>query len=74
MVVLTPERLRSLSARRERAISPATLHETAGWTPYDGLLVTGWPRTVLLRGKVIVENERYIGAPGDGLFVERAAV
>jgi len=55
----------------ERTITPATLHESAGWTPYDGLTVTGWPRTVLLRGKVIVENEQYAGAPGDGQFVER---
>jgi dihydropyrimidinase len=57
--------------RREQVIAPATLHETAGWTPYDGLEVTGWPRTVLLRGKVIVENEQYVGAAGDGQFVER---
>ena len=58
--------------RREKTISPDTLHETAGWTPYDGMTVCGWPRTVLLRGRVIVENEQYIGAPGDGCFVERA--
>ncbi len=60
--------------RRERVLSPATLHETAGWTPYEGLEVIGWPRTVLLRGKVIVENERYVGAAGDGRFVERSVV
>lgn len=60
--------------RAERTISPATLHETAGWTPYDGLTVSGWPRTVLLRGRVIVENEQYVGKPGDGQFVERAIV
>ncbi len=55
----------------EKTITPATLHETAGWTPYDGLQVIGWPRTVLLRGKVIVENQRYVGTPGDGRFVQR---
>jgi dihydropyrimidinase len=43
-------------------ISPATLHETAGWTPYDGLAVEGWPRTVLVRGTVVVENEVFTGA------------
>ena len=50
-----------------------TLHETAGWTPYDGLQVIGWPRTVLLRGKVIVDNQHYVGAPGDGRFGQRNA-
>lgn len=57
--------------RREKTITPANLHETAGWTPYDGISVMGWPRTVLLRGKTIVENEQYAGSPGDGCFVER---
>lgn len=56
---------------REFVITPATLHEAAGWTPYDGYPLLGWPRTVLSRGKVIVENERYVGAPGDGRFVVR---
>jgi dihydropyrimidinase len=56
---------------RTKYIAPDTLHEAAGWTPYEGIEVSGWPRTVLLRGKVIVEDEQYIGAPGDGRFVER---
>jgi len=58
---------------RSKRITPATLHEAAGWTPYDGMEVYGWPRTVLLRGKVIVENEQYVGTPGDGCFVPRRA-
>jgi dihydropyrimidinase len=58
--------------RAEKTLSPATLHESAGWTPYAGLQVTGWPRTVLLRGRVIVQDERYVGTAGDGGFVERS--
>jgi dihydropyrimidinase len=46
-------------------ISPATLHETAGWTPYDGMTVEGWPRTVLVRGVAVVQDTVYTGArPG----------
>jgi dihydropyrimidinase len=56
---------------RVKYIAPDTLHERAGWTPYEGLEVTGWPRTVLLRGQVIVEDEQYVGNPGDGRFVAR---
>jgi dihydropyrimidinase len=56
---------------RVKRLAPDTLHEAAGWTPYDGMEVSGWPRTVLLRGKVIVEDEQYIGQPGDGHFVAR---
>jgi len=57
--------------QRAKTISTDALHEAADWTPYAGVSVTGWPRTVLLRGRVIVENEAYIGAPGDGRFTPR---
>jgi len=56
---------------RVKYIAPDTLHETAGWTPYEGMEVIGWARTVLLRGQVIVEDEQYVGHPGDGRFVAR---
>jgi dihydropyrimidinase len=59
--------------QREYTITPATLHETAGWTPYNGLTVTGWPRTVLLRGKVIVDSDIYLGQQGEGRFIQRQA-
>ena len=57
---------------REKMIAPATLHETAGWTPYEGLRVTGWPRTVLLRGRIVVEDEQFVGDMGVGRFVTRS--
>lgn len=59
--------------QREKTVSTHTLHEAADWTPYAGMTLTGWPRTVLLRGKVIVDNEEYVGAAGDGEFVKRDA-
>ena len=57
--------------QREYAITSGTLCEAAGWTPYAGQTVTGWPRTVLLRGRVIVEDEQFVGAPGTGRFTPR---
>ena len=57
--------------QREYTITPASLRETAGWTPYNGLTVTGWPRTVLLRGKVIVDSDVYLGQQGEGRFIQR---
>lgn len=53
-----------------RALSPVTLHERAGWTPYDGMTVEGWPRTVLVRGQVVVQDGVYTGAV-PGRFVPR---
>ena len=57
--------------RAEFTISPATLHETAGWTPYDGLTVRGWPSVTISRGKVIVQNGEWHGEQGRGRFVAR---
>jgi dihydropyrimidinase len=57
--------------QRPHPIDVTTLHETAGWTPYAGMTVQGWPRTVLLRGRVIVDGGRYVGSQGDGRFVAR---
>jgi dihydropyrimidinase len=59
--------------KREKILLPATLHERAGWTPYDGHRVTGWPRTVILRGEVIVLDEQFIGG-NTGRFVARGWV
>jgi dihydropyrimidinase len=54
-------------------VSAATLHERAGWTPYEGHRVRGWPRTVTLRGEIIVLDEQYLGTL-NGRFVRRGWV
>lgn len=63
LVVFNPEKPVTLSAE--------TLHEAAGWTPYDGVSVTGWPDVTLCRGKVLVQNDEFFGQPGQGQFVKR---
>lgn len=56
---------------RDKTIRSNDLNETAGWTPYEGVKIVGWPRTVLLRGAEIVRAERYIGMPGQGRYLHR---
>ncbi|WP_374687743.1 dihydropyrimidinase [Promineifilum sp.] len=56
---------------REFTISPASLHEKAGWTPYDGLMVRGWPAVTISRGEVLVMDGEWLGRPGRGRFVAR---
>lgn len=53
-------------------ISNSALHHAVDYTNYDGRTVRGLPRTVLSRGKVIVENRSYVGNPGEGQFLKRA--
>ena len=51
--------------------SAETIHMNVDYTAYDGMEISGKPVTVLSRGKVIVENDDYVGAKGDGRYVRR---
>ncbi len=41
------------------------------YSPWEGWEVQGWPTTVILRGKVMVDNGELLGDPGDGQLVQR---
>jgi dihydroorotase len=51
--------------KRRETITDRWMASRAGWTPYDGVTVTGWPVGTLVRGrKVMWEGE--LAAPGQG--------
>jgi dihydropyrimidinase len=52
-------------------LSDTLMHDRAGFTPYAGRIVTGWPDTVLLRGRVLVDGEQCHGKPGEGRLMLR---
>jgi dihydropyrimidinase len=52
-------------------IAADTLHETAGWTPYDGTKIKGRVVTTISRGEVIVHDGEWFGRPGRGEFILR---
>jgi dihydropyrimidinase len=56
-----------------RKISHADLHDGCDYTPYEGLEVSGWPVSVLLRGQLIVERGELKRARGYGRFLPRPA-
>lgn len=41
------------------------------YSPWEGWPVTGWPVTTMLRGRVIVDQGRLLGAPTDGRLLSR---
>lgn len=57
---------------REVTIEQGPRHDRAGYTPFAGRTVTGWPVTVLRRGEVIVDEGALSAAPGSGRFLPRA--
>jgi len=57
---------------REVTISHDLLHDNVGYTPYEGRTITGWPVTVLSRGRVAVEDGELKVERGSGEFLPRA--
>ena len=53
-------------------ISAETHNSKADYNPYEGRTVTGVTQTALSRGKVIVEDRKFVGKPGAGQFIRRA--
>jgi dihydropyrimidinase len=57
---------------RRVTISDEMMHDLAGYTPFAGRSVQGWPTTVLSRGRVIVESGKMMALPGSGNFFARS--
>jgi dihydropyrimidinase len=56
---------------REVTLTDAMMHDLAGYTPYAGRKLRGWPITVLSRGRVIVADGKRSAEPGSGRFLAR---
>ena len=50
-----------LAARR--AIENGWIASKCGWTPFDGMRVTGWPMATILRGRVVMREGELFGPP-----------
>ena len=58
----------------KRCIISAKEQETpAGWSPYDGLEVHGWPTSVVSRGDIIMSEGSISAVAGRGSFIRRLA-
>lgn len=55
----------------ETIISAQSHHMNVDYSCYEGTKVRGVAKTVLSRGKVVIEEGLYIGSPGDGQFLKR---
>lgn len=59
-----------LDPSRRGKVTAADLHET-DYTPWEGHDIFAWPVVTLLRGKVMVENGKYLASAGDGRYLKR---
>lgn len=57
---------------RRVTLSDAMVEDRTGFTPYAGRTVTGWPDTVLCRGKVIAAGGAVTAQAGSGAPIRRS--
>jgi dihydropyrimidinase len=55
----------------EQTISAKTHHMRVDYSMFEGIRVKGIPKTVLSRGRTVVENGQFLGKPGAGEFLKR---
>ena len=58
--------------RPTRTLSASELHSRAGFSPYEGLKVTGKVRTTICRGQVVYRDGAVVADPGFGHFLKCA--
>src|SRR5262245_12668542 len=55
---------------KRHVLSEKTLHMRVDYSPFEGREVVGAPTHVLSRGRVVVENGKYVGKKGVGRFLK----
>jgi len=50
--------------KAERTITNQWIASRCGWTPFDGVQVTGWPVATIIGGRMVMRDGELLGAPG----------
>jgi dihydropyrimidinase len=58
-----------IDLKQKSKVRSDKLHNKCGWTPYEGMNLTGWPTMTILRGQVVAANGEIIGKSGFGKFL-----
>ncbi len=60
-----------IDVEEEKTITAEKLHGPINWSPYEGKALKCFPDTVISNGKIIMENDKFKGKRGDGVFLKR---
>jgi dihydropyrimidinase len=55
----------------QQVISVKTHHMRVDYSMFEGLPITGVPKTVLSRGRLVIDAGEFVGRPGAGQFIRR---
>lgn len=59
---------------REKIVTIENMHQHVDYTPFNGMTVTGWPTTVMLRGELLVRDGKFMGRKGSGQYIVRKTI
>jgi len=51
----------------KRTIRDSWIASRCGWTPFDGMSVTGWPIATIVRGRIAMRDDQLLGAPSGNI-------
>lgn len=49
--------------KKKQRIEKAWLQSKCGWSPFEGMTVTGWPEATIVRGEIVMRSGELIGPP-----------
>lgn len=57
--------------KRVKDVRLQDLHSDTDYSIWDGVRFTGYPVMTIVKGRVVVENDRFVGEKGTGKFIPR---
>ena len=57
--------------KKQRRITNDWIVTPAGWTPFDGMDITGWPVGTIIRGQQVMRDDEVLGTPRGKLVAFR---
>jgi len=53
--------------KARRTIENSWIASKCGWTPFDGMRVTGWPKATVVRGAIVMREDELAETPSGGI-------
>jgi dihydroorotase len=52
-----------IDLQKKETITNKWIASRCGWTPFDGMRVTGWPVMTIVGGSIVMRDSEILGAP-----------
>jgi dihydropyrimidinase len=62
-----------IDAGNQRVVRHGFLHENVDYTPYEDMLLCGFPVATISRGKIVMRDGKFCGSEGDGKYLYRSS-